>query len=169
MSYVFGTILCISAIYLWKSHGINIQDSWLFAWVRRWLFIDKKEHEGHFFSKREGKFYVTSLFLALLFIEASDILFAIDSIPAVLAITKDPFLAYTSNVFAVLGLRSFYLYLARLQKKLSCLKPAILCIILFVGVKMLMSPFLHISNLISLIVISLILLIFILLGFMKKV
>ncbi|MES2198743.1 MAG: hypothetical protein V4489_01050, partial [Chlamydiota bacterium] len=99
MYFVFGAVLCISAVYLWKSEGINIQDSLLFSWAKRWLPIDEKEHNGHFFTRREGKFYVTSLFLALLFIEASDILFAVDSIPAVLAITKDPFLAYTSNVF----------------------------------------------------------------------
>lgn len=157
MYFVFGAILCVSAIYLWKSHGINIKDSYLFAFAKRWLPIDKKEHNGRFFVSRQGKLYVTSLFLALLFIEASDILFAIDSIPAVLAITKDPFLAYTSNVFAVLGLRSFYLVLARLQEKLSGLKPAILCILLFIGVKMFISPFIHISNPISLVVISLIL------------
>ena len=168
MSYVFGAILCVSAIYLWRSHGINIEDSWLFLWAKKWLRIDEQKHEGHFFTYKGGKFYVTSLFLALLFIEASDILFAVDSIPAVLAITKDPFLAYTSNVFAVLGLRSFYLYLAKSQEKLSCLKPAILCILLFIGVKMFISPFWHISNLISLIIISLILIFFILFDRKKK-
>ncbi|MES2199709.1 MAG: hypothetical protein V4489_06040, partial [Chlamydiota bacterium] len=87
---------------------------------------------------------------------------------AVLAITKDPFLAYTSNVFAVLGLRSFYLALVGFQEKLTCLKPAILCILLFIGVKMLISPIIHISNLISLIVVSFIIIFFILLDVFRK-
>ncbi|MBS0627250.1 MAG: TerC/Alx family metal homeostasis membrane protein [Verrucomicrobia bacterium] len=160
MYFAFGAILCVSAIYLWKSHGINIKDSFLFALAKRWLPIDEKEHDGRFFIRRRGKIYVTVLFLALLFIEATDVLFAVDSIPAVLAITKDPFLAYTSNVFAVLGLRSFYLVLAKLQDKLEGLKPAILCILLFIGVKMFISPFIHVSNFISLVVIVLILSVF---------
>lgn len=161
MSFVFGAILCVSAIYLWKSDGIDIQNSWLFSWIKKWVPIYDQHHGGHFFKKKNGKIYVTSLFIALLFIEASDILFAVDSVPAVLAITKDPFLAYTSNVFAVLGLRSFYLSLAKLQEKFSFLKPAILCILLFVGLKITISPFFHISNVISLGVICLILLYFI--------
>ncbi len=168
MYFVFGIILFISAIYLWKSHGINIQESWLFVWAKRWLPLDEKEHEGHFFRKKEGKVYVTTLFLALLFVEAADLLFAVDSIPAVLAITKDPFLAYTSNVFAVLGLRSFYLCLAELQEKLSCLKPAILSILLFIGVKMFISPFFHISNLICLLIICFIFIFFILINLNKN-
>lgn len=168
MYLVFGAVLCCSAIYMWKSHGIDIQKTRLFSMATKILPIDWKEKSDRFFISKEKKFFVTPLFLSLLFIEASDLLFAIDSIPAVLAITKDSFLAYTSNVFAVLGLRSFYLLLARAQERLEYLKPAILCILLFIGLKMLLSAFFHISNLVSLIAVLSILSSFIVFHFLTK-
>lgn len=167
MYVVFGGILCVSAIIFWKSGEINIRDSRLFALAQKFLRIEKEFHEGSFFKKKRGKTYVTSLFLALLFVEAFDLVFAVDSIPAVLGITKDPFLAYTSNVFAVLGLRSFYLFLAKLNEKVTFLKPAILSILLFIGLKMVVSPLIHIPNLISLGAVSAILVFFVFLHILK--
>ncbi len=160
MYFVFGGILCASAVYLWNAEEVKIEDTFLFRFLTRILRIEKGDHKGHFFIMRNGKLYVTSLFLSLMFVEGFDLLFAVDSVPAVLAITKDPFLAYTSNVFAILGLRSLYHYLSELQEKMQCLKPAILCILLFVGIKMILSPFLHIPGIVSLIIIVLILMTF---------
>jgi tellurite resistance protein TerC len=95
--------------------------------------------EGKFLLKKEGITYVTPLFLVLLMVETTDLLFAIDSVPAVFAVTHDPFIVFTSNVFAILGLRSLYFALAGLMSKFQYLKMSLVFILAYVGVKMLLA------------------------------
>jgi tellurite resistance protein TerC len=124
--------------------------------------------EDKFIVKRRGLKYLTPLFLVLVMIESSDVLFALDSIPAVLAVTRDSFIAYTSNVFAVLGLRSLFFLLAPWFTLLSRLKIGLGAILLFIGAKMVISPFFHIPLLVSLAVIATILLISVLYSIFLK-
>jgi tellurite resistance protein TerC len=111
---------------------------------------------------------LTPLFLVLVMVESSDLLFALDSIPAVLAVTKDPFIAYTSNVFAVLGLRSLFFLIAPWFETLSHLKIGLGSILLFISVKMIIAPFFTIPLLISLAVIATILTISVLYSLINK-
>jgi len=104
--------------------------------------------------REKGKFYITNLFLTLLLIESSDIVFAVDSIPAVIAISRDPFIVITSNIFAILGLRALYFALAGIMSLFRFLKYGIAFLLFFVGVKMLISDFYHIPIYISLSVIA---------------
>ena len=105
--------------------------------------------KNKFFIKKNGKTYVTSLFLTLLLIESSDIIFAVDSIPAVISITKDTFIIITSNIFAILGLRALYLALSRLVDLFHYLKYGVGLILFFVGIKMLISEIYIIPTTIS--------------------
>jgi tellurite resistance protein TerC len=114
----------------------------------------------------DGKWAVTPLFIVLIFIEWSDLVFAIDSIPAVLAVTKDPFIAYTSNVLAILGLRSFYFALAGVMEKFHHLHYGLSAILVFVGAKMLMVDIFHVPTWLSLAVITVILVVSVVASFM---
>jgi tellurite resistance protein TerC len=108
-------------------------------------------YEGQkFFVRRNRVLYITPLFLVLLVIEASDVMFAVDSIPAIFAITDDPFIVFTSNIFAILGLRALYFLLHGAIGELTYLKPALAAVLVFVGAKMLLSDVLHVHPLISL-------------------
>ena len=107
--------------------------------VRRFLPITKRIRDDKFFIRRQGVLAATPLFLALVVVESSDVIFAVDSIPAVLAVTRDPFIVYTSNVFAIMGLRSLYYLLANVMGMFAYLKMGVSFILTFVGVKMLLS------------------------------
>lgn len=162
MYFVFGAILCLSAFFICrKKKEKGLQGSLVLKGLKKMFRVHPGFHQGCFLVFKEKKIYVTSLFLSLVFVEFSDIIFAIDSIPAVLSITSDPFIAYTSNVFAVLGLRSLYVFLEGISQKQVYLKPAIACILFFVGAKMLLLPVLSISTPVSLGVIIGILIVFI--------
>jgi tellurite resistance protein TerC len=165
---VLGAILCFTAILAWKSGEVKLQDTFVFRGLKKVVHVEEGEHKGQFWIKKKGRWHATRLLFALLLIELFDLVFAIDSIPAVLSITQDPFLAYTSNVFAVLGLRSFYLALSRWQEKMPDIKSAISCILLFVGAKMVSSPWIHIPNGISLTVVVVILVSFFFFAKKKK-
>jgi tellurite resistance protein TerC len=169
MYFIFGGILCASAIYLYlQKDEMDLSESWMMKVSRRLFRVKKGFYNGQFFIKEKGKLYATTLFLTLVLVEISDVLFAVDSIPAVLSITTDPFLAYTSNVFAVLGLRSFYFFLFTLHRKFAYLKTGISLILLFVGVKMMISHFFVIGDLLSLAIIGSILAVSIGLSCLKK-
>jgi tellurite resistance protein TerC len=139
--YLFGALLVITAIKLMTEKGIAVDPEKnpiyrLFAKRVRSV----PEYDGkRFFTVRDGKRYATPLFLVLLAIEATDLVFAIDSIPAIFAVTEDPFIVYTSNVFAILGLRALYFVLADVVEKFVYIKPALAFILGFVGVKMLLT------------------------------
>ena len=122
--------------------------------LRKVLPVTKNYHDAHFFIKRGTKRFATKLFLVLMVIETTDLIFAIDSIPAIFSIApNDPLILYTSNIFAVLGLRSMYFLLANSIHMFSKLKYGLAFILSFIGLKMLMAPFYHIEAIISLLIV----------------
>jgi len=139
--YVFGAILIVTGIKMafGGEDDVHPEKNLLVRLVRRFLPITKRIRDDKFFIRRQGVMAATPLFLTLLVIESSDVIFAIDSIPAVLAVTRDPFIVYTSNVFAIMGLRSLYYLLANVMGMFAYLKLGVSFILAFVGVKMLLS------------------------------
>jgi len=141
MVYVFGGLLLFTGIKMAfdREQKIDPEKNPLVRLVGRFLPIAKKVQGDRFFIREKGKLVATPLFLALLVVESSDVIFAVDSIPAVLAVTRDPFIVYTSNVFAIMGLRSLYYLLANIMAMFVYLKLGISFILAFVGVKMLIA------------------------------
>ncbi len=154
LTYVFGLFLLYSAYKMWASHeGVHPNQNPVIKYVSR-LFPVTKEFEGdRFFVRRKHILAATPLFIALLVVETTDIMFAFDSIPAIFAITTDPFLVFTSNIFAILGLRSLYFVLASVIDKFKYLQQALVFILAYVGVKMLLVHQVHIPEWLSLLVI----------------
>ena len=150
--YFFGALLIITAakMFFSKDDHVDFENGRLMKFFRKRIRIHPGFVQDAFFVKVDGNWAVTSLFLALLIIEFTDLLFAVDSIPAVFGITHDPFLVFTSNVFAILGLRSLYFALADLLDKFHCLKYSLVAILAFVGFKMLIHEYIGISPLVSL-------------------
>jgi tellurite resistance protein TerC len=150
--FVFGAILIVSAVVmLWPGgRTIRPERNWLVRLVRGVMPVTPDYEGEHFFVRQAGKYYGTPLLLAVVAIEATDILFAVDSVPAVLAITRDTFLAYSSNVFAILGLRALYFALADLLPRFRFMRPGLAAILLFTGAKMLASERIPISTGVSL-------------------
>jgi tellurite resistance protein TerC len=144
--YVFGAILIYSGIKLFRQDEaeINPEANVMLRWFRK-LFRVTKDFEGEkFFVVRHGVRYATPLAVVLVMIETTDLLFATDSIPAVFAVTREPFIVFTSNVFAILGLRSLYFALAGMIEIFHLLHYGLSVILVFIGVKMLASKFVHI-------------------------
>jgi tellurite resistance protein TerC len=108
----------------------------LVRWFRRWIPVTPDLHGQHFFVRLQGRWHATPLFVALLFLEMSDIIFAVDSVPAIYAISREPLIVFTSNVFAILGLRSMYFLLAGAIERFHLLKYSLATILIFVGAKM---------------------------------
>ncbi len=156
MFYVFGAFLLFSGIkfLVQKEKVEDLSQGFFYRTLTRVLPVVKGDSKGHFFVQRKSKWKVTSLFLALLMIEGTDIVFALDSIPAIFAITTDTFIIYTSNIFAILGLRALYFALSASLNKLKYLKYGLAAILIFVGAKMLLSQFAPISLPVSLAVIA---------------
>jgi tellurite resistance protein TerC len=121
--------------------------------VRRFLPVAPDFDGAKFFTRWQGRFAATPLFLALVLVEFTDLIFAVDSIPAIFGITADPFLVFTSNVFAILGMRSLYFCLAKLITKFRFLKPALIFVLAFVGTKMLLHSWIKFDTTLSLLVI----------------
>jgi tellurite resistance protein TerC len=143
--YVFGAILIYSGIKLFRQADaeINPEANIVLRWFRK-LFRVTKEFEGDkFVVVRDGLRYATPLAVVLVLIETTDLLFATDSIPAVLAVTREPFIVFTSNVFAILGLRSLYFALAGMIEVFHLLHYGLSVILIFIGVKMLASHYVH--------------------------
>lgn len=138
--YVFGAFLILTGIRmaLQQERQIDPERHPVLRFLRRFLPITEHYEGGKFFVKRAGRVFATPLFVVLLVVETTDLIFAVDSIPAVLAITLDPFIVYTSNVFAILGLRALYFALAGLVHRFHYLQYGLSIILVFVGVKMLL-------------------------------
>jgi len=153
--YVFGVILLISAVKMavQKEGSIHPEKNPILKLLGKIIPLDKKIEGPDFFIIREKIIYATPLLAAVIVIETSDVIFAIDSIPAILAISRDKFIVYTSNVFAVIGLRALYFFLSSLIDYFRFLKIGISIILFYVGVKMMISDFYHIPPLASLSVI----------------
>ena len=161
MIYVFGGLLLLTAVKMLfsKNEEIEPEKNILIKIARKFYPVSKNFEGASFFTKINGKKAITPLFLVLLVIESTDVLFAIDSIPAIFAVTTDSYIVFTSNIFAILGLRSLYFALAAMMDKFRYLKISLVFILAFVGVKMLLSHAYPIPTLVSLSVIASILLV----------
>lgn len=158
--YLFGIFLIYTGIKIAREKGtkIDIEDNRFLKLIRRFIPFTSEYHGSQFFVK-QGKTYATPLFMVLIIIEFTDLIFAVDSIPAILAITSDPFIVYTSNVFAIMGLRSLYFALASSLKFFIYLHYGLALILVFVGTKMVGSNLFKLDPFVSLIIIALILLV----------
>ena len=155
--YVFGVFLLVSAIRMFfgKTSASDFGESWVLRVCRRIFPITPDFYGEHFKAKVDDRWMLTPLALALIVIDIMDLIFAVDSIPAVFAITRDPFIIYTSNICAILGLRSLYFLLANLIDRFIYLKTGLALVLAFVGIKMIVADFIHLPNGLSLAVIVL--------------
>jgi tellurite resistance protein TerC len=154
--YIFGAFLIFTGIRMavQKDEHVEVESNGVVKLLRRVMPVTTSYHGHDFFVRQAGKLFATPLFVVLLVVETTDLVFALDSIPAIFAVTTDPFLVYTSNVFAILGLRSLYFLLAEVVTKFRFLKIGLSAILVFVGVKMLIEGFYHIPIVASLVVIA---------------
>jgi len=150
--YLFGALLVITGIRMAvkQDEEFDGEQNAVVRLVRRVLPVTSTYHGKHFFTREAGRRHATPLLLVLVLVEATDLIFAIDSIPAIFGITRDPFLVFTSNIFAVLGLRSLFFLLATVVTKFHLLKYGLAIILTFVGTKMLAEYWIHIPILLSL-------------------
>ena len=150
--YVFGAFLLFTGVKmaLAKEDDSGIGDKPLVRWIRSHLRMTDKIESERFFTRKNGVLFATPLLLVLIMVELSDVIFAVDSIPAIFAVTTDPFIVLTSNLFAILGLRAMYFLLAGVAERFSMLKYGLSVILVFIGVKMLIVDFYHIPVAISL-------------------
>ena len=159
--YVFGAFLILTGVRMFREHDAeeDVANNRVLAFLRRSLPLTKGYHGQKFFIRRMGVTLVTPLFLVLVMIELTDVVFAVDSIPAILGVTTDPFLAYSSNILAVTGLRALYFLLAGIIERVRYLHIGLALVLLFIGTKMLAHPFLdaqgiHLPQWVSLLVIT---------------
>jgi tellurite resistance protein TerC len=159
MIYVFGLLVIFAGFKLaaGKSEEIDIENNYILKILRKIIPVTPNYENGNFFIKKDGRLWATPLFVVLLVIETTDVMFAIDSVPAILAITTDPFIVYTSNVFAILGLRSLFFALQKMMQAFHYLHYGLAALLIFIGLKMLLSGFIHVPVLITLGVIAFIL------------
>lgn len=155
MIYVFGVFLILMALKMLFSHGKekNAKDFKIYKWIKKVYPVSKVVHNDKFFIRKGGIKFATPLFVALIIIELTDILFAIDSIPAILAITADPFIVFSSNILAVLGLRSMFFLIVGMLDTFKYINISLVVILAFVGVKMILSHQIQIPEWLSLAVI----------------
>ncbi|MFB1115167.1 TerC family protein [Dickeya dadantii] len=164
--YLFGAFLLLTGLKmaLAKADDTAIGDKPVVRWLRSHLRMTDNLQGEHFFIRQNGLLYATPLFLVLVMVEISDVIFAVDSIPAIFAVTTDPFIVLTSNLFAILGLRAMYFLLAGVAQKFSMLKYGLAVILIFIGIKMMLIDLFHIPVAISLSVVAAILLVTILIN-----
>jgi len=150
--YIFGAFLLFTGIKmaLAKEDETGIGEKPLVRWIRGHLRMTDTIENEHFFVRKNGLLFATPLLLVLIMVELSDVIFAVDSIPAIFAVTTDPFIVLTSNLFAILGLRAMYFLLAGVAERFSMLKYGLSVILVFIGIKMMIVDFYHIPIGISL-------------------
>ncbi|ECQ6469048.1 TerC family protein [Salmonella enterica subsp. enterica] len=150
--YVFGAFLLFTGVKmaLAKEDESGIGEKPMVRWLRGHLRMTDTIENEHFFVRKNGLLYATPLLLVLIMVEFSDVIFAVDSIPAIFAVTTDPFIVLTSNLFAILGLRAMYFLLSGVAERFSMLKYGLAVILAFIGIKMLIVDFYHIPIAISL-------------------
>ena len=153
--YIFGAFLLITGLRMLVSHGeeIDLESNFVLRFCRRWMRVTPDYHGESFIVKQGGHWMLTPLALVLIVIDIMDLVFAVDSIPAVFAITQDEFIIYTSNICAILGLRSLYFVLAHVIDRFIYLKTGLAIVLGFVGTKMITARFFHFPNWASLVVI----------------
>lgn len=144
--YIFGVFLAITGAKMLfaKEEETSPAEQPFLRWLRRHLPISEKHHGDEFFVRVDGKRMVTPLFIVLLSVEVADLMFATDSVPAIFAVTTDPFIVFTSNIFAILGLRSFFFALRDLLGRLKYLKYGLSLMLMFIGGKILVADIVHI-------------------------
>jgi len=157
--YVFGAFLIVTGVklFLQRDTHDDPQNGWVMRTAKRLIPSTSTLNGERFFSVENGRRVATPLFMALLLVEVTDVVFAVDSIPAIFAITTDPFIVFTSNIFAILGLRSLFFLLAGLVEKFRYLKVGLAAVLVFVGIKMTAVDLYKLPPLASLVVIALIL------------
>ncbi|XBS69348.1 TerC family protein [Acerihabitans sp. KWT182] len=150
--YLFGAFLLLTGVKMAfsKDDDAVLGEKPVVRWLRKHLRMTDQLQEEHFFIRRNGLLFATPLLLVLILVEFSDVIFAVDSIPAIFAVTTDPFIVLTSNLFAVLGLRAMYFMLAGVAERFSLLKYGLAAILIFIGVKMMIVEFVHIPIAVSL-------------------
>jgi tellurite resistance protein TerC len=157
-TYLFGAFLIYTAIKMLfngEDDQFEPKNSFVYKTLKKIMPISNHIDGEHFFVKRRHLTAATPLFVALVVIEVMDVVFAVDSVPAILAITNDPFLVFSSNIFAILGLRSMYFFLANMLEKFSYLEYSLIVILTFVGLKMILHDFIKMQEWVSLAVIAL--------------
>ena len=157
--YLFGLFLLVTALrmFLNKQPPSDFKEGWVMRMCRRVFPITPEFYGEHFKARVDGRWMLTPLALAMIVIELTDVIFAVDSIPAVFAITRDPFIVYTSNICAILGLRSLYFLVARLMNRLIHLRTGLAFVLGFVGIKMIIADYFPLPKSVSLAIIALIL------------
>lgn len=158
--YFFGAFLVISGIKmaLHKDEELHPEDNPLVRLFTRFMPVTSGYHGARFFVQQQGRLHATPLFIVLLVVEATDVVFALDSIPAIFAVTTDPFIVYTSNIFAILGLRALYFALAGIMGFFHYLKIGLSVVLVFIGLKMIIADFVHIPVYLALLAIAVVLL-----------
>jgi len=143
--YAFGVFLIITGIkmLLFAHQQPDLDNNPILRWIQGHLRITGGFHGERFFVKQDGRRWATPMFLVLVLIEGSDLMFAVDSIPAIFAITTDPFIVFTSNIFAIMGLRALYFLLADMADRFHLLKYGLAIVLVFIGTKMTLMPWLH--------------------------
>lgn len=138
--YVFGLFLLLTGVKMlvFAKHEPDLEKNPILHWMRGHMKITNEYHGERFFVLKEGARYATPMFLVLVLVEVTDLIFAVDSIPAIFAVTSDPFIVFTSNIFAILGLRAMFFLLADMAERFHLLKYGLAVILMFIGVKMLL-------------------------------
>ncbi|MBC2581736.1 TerC/Alx family metal homeostasis membrane protein [Clostridium sp. DJ247] len=171
MLYIFGLILIISGVkmFLGNESSENLKDSKILKILNKIIPVSSQIEGEKFFIRKNNILYATPLLAILVLIEGSDIIFAIDSIPAIFSITTDPFIVYTSNIFAILGLRNLYFLLEKIHSKFDYVKYGVACILVFTGIKLSITFFnIHVSVLASISIIFFILAASIIVSYIKS-
>lgn len=151
--YIFGAFLLFTGVKMAMAHNEDasaVGDKPVVRWLRSHLRMTDTLEGEKFFTRRNGVLFATPLLLVLIMVELSDVIFAVDSIPAIFAVTTDPFIVLTSNLFAILGLRAMYFLLANVAERFSMLKYGLALVLIFIGIKMLIVEFYHIPIVVSL-------------------
>lgn len=161
MIYLFGVFLIFTGIKLWleKDKEVHPEKNPIIRLFNRFFPVTKDYVEDHFFVMKAGRYLATPLFIVLLSVETTDVIFAVDSIPAILAITYDPYIVYTSNIFAILGLRSLFFVLSRMMSLFHYLHYGLAIILVFIGGKMVLSEVYPVPTFITLLIVFLVLIV----------
>lgn len=154
--YVFGVVLIASGWKMMRQKEMEVrpEKNVFIRLTKKWFPVTESFDPPRFFIRKDGRLWITPMLIVLITVETTDVVFAVDSIPAVFGITRDPFIVYSSNMFAILGLRSIYFVLAGMMKSFHYLKYGLSCILMFIGAKMLIADFVHIPIVASLAVIG---------------
>lgn len=149
--YLFGLFLIITGIkMILPAKEQEFANHFILRFLRKIMRLDTEYHNEHFFIRKNKLLYATPLFVVLIFIELTDVMFALDSIPAIFAVTQDAFIIFTSNIFAILGLRALYFLLLNSAERFRFLKYGIAVMLTFIGIKMIIEPWVHVPLLFAL-------------------